>query len=285
MSGGKTPLNINCKGRLIDLSQPKIMGIINATPDSFYDGGTNLSVDNALNSAAQMLAEGADFLDLGGYSSRPGASDVSPSEEADRVLPVIEAIAKEFPMSLISIDSFRSDVARQAVAVGACIINDISAGHLDAEMLPLVARLQVPYIMMHMRGNPQNMKTKTDYNKLLVDLRDYFARQLHSARALGINDLIIDPGFGFSKTAEQNFELLAQLEELKVLGLPVLVGVSRKSMIYKTLDTDAAQALNGTTVAHAMALERGANILRVHDVKAAAQCIALYTKLWTQTHP
>ena len=271
--------SINCKGRLIDFEIPKVMGIINVTPDSFYDGGTNFEVEKAVDSAAQMLLEGASFLDIGGYSSRPGADDISVEEEAGRVLPVIEAILKEFPEALISIDTFRSEVARQAIDAGAAIINDISGGHLDQNMLQIVAALQVPYIMMHMRGTPQTMKTLTDYDHLIRDIKSYFATQLHSAKALGINDVIIDPGFGFAKTVEQNYALLDQLELLRALDCPILAGVSRKSMIYRTLESSAAEALNGTTALNAWALDRGAAILRVHDVAPAVECVKLHQAL------
>ena len=271
--------SINCKGQLISLEEPQVMGIINVTPDSFYDGGANLEVQKAVQTAKAMLHVGARFLDVGGYSSRPGAEDISVGEEAGRVTPVIEAILKEFPDALISIDTFRSEVARQAVAAGAAIINDISGGHLDAQMLPTVAELQVPYIMMHMRGTPQTMKSLTEYDNLILEIKDYFATQLHSARALGINDIIIDPGFGFAKTVEQNYQLLDRMQELGDLNCALLAGVSRKSMIYKTLDITAQNALNGTTALNAWALDRGANILRVHDVAEAVECIKLHKAL------
>lgn len=255
------------------------MGIINTTPDSFYDGGENLAVESAVKTAGKMLNEGATFLDIGGYSSRPGADDISVQEESARVIPVIQAILKEFPEALISIDTFRASVAKQAVEAGAAMINDISGGHLDEQMLSTVAQLQVPYIMMHMRGTPQTMKSLTDYEDLLVDIKDYFARRLHSAKALGINDVIIDPGFGFAKTVEQNFKLLNELAGLQLLELPILAGVSRKSMIYKTLGTSAKEALNGTTALNMVALNGGANILRVHDVAPAVECVKLHQAL------
>lgn len=279
MNGRNIPLKINCKGSLIDLNNPKVMGIINATPDSFYDGGVNLAVEQALETAGEMLEAGATFLDIGGYSSRPGADDIPVNEEIDRVVPIIEAIISEYPEANISIDTFRSSVARAAIESGAALINDISGGHLDKEMLNTVADLQVPYIMMHMRGTPQTMKTLTNYDNLLVEIKDYFAQQLHSARALGINDVIIDPGFGFAKTVEQNFELLNSMQELEIFEIPLLAGVSRKSMIYKTLGITAKEALNGTTALNMIALDRGASILRVHDVAPAMECIALHNSL------
>ena len=264
---------------MIDLNSPKVMGIINITPDSFYDGGKNLSIDSAVDTATQMLSQGATFIDIGGYSSRPGADDISPPEEAERVLPVIEAVLQKHPEALISIDTFRSEVASRAVEAGAAIINDISGGHLDDEMLTTVAQLQVPYIMMHMRGTPQTMKSLIDYEDLLLEIKDYFASQLHSAKALGINDVIIDPGFGFAKTMEQNFKLLNQLNTLDILERPILAGVSRKSMIYKTLGVTPQEALNGTTALNMIALEGGARILRVHDVAPAMECVKLYESL------
>lgn len=271
--------SINCKGHLIDFETPKIMGILNITPDSFFDGGKNLQIDQALQSTSQMLLQGASFLDVGGYSSRPGANDISIEEEAGRVLPVIEAILKEFPQALISIDTFRSTVAKQAVEAGAAMINDISGGHLDDDMLQTVAKLQVPYIAMHMRGTPQTMKTLTHYNDLIREIKYYFAAQLHNAKALGINDLIIDPGFGFAKTLEQNYALLDHMNSFNDLNCPILAGVSRKSMIYKQLGGTAAEALNGTTALNAWALDRGANILRVHDVGPAMECVKLHQAL------
>jgi len=226
-----------------------------------------------------MLEEGATFIDIGAYSSKPNADDVSESEELQRVLPVVDLIIKNFPEIVLSIDTFRSEVARQCIEAGASLINDISAGHLDDNMLETIAKLNVPYIMMHMRGNPITMQQQTNYDNLVKDILFYFSERIAKARALGIVDLVIDPGFGFAKTLEQNYELMNTLELLKMAGLPVLVGVSRKSMIYKTLDSSAEEALNGTTVLNTIALQKGATILRVHDVKEAMECIKLTQQL------
>ena len=268
-------MTINCKQHLIDLSTPKIMGILNVTPDSFYDGGKHKDEKSVLLATEHMLKEGATFIDVGAYSSRPNADFVSIEEELKRLLPIIEQLVKTFPDILISVDTFRSQVAKKAIETGASLINDISAGHLDENMLQIVSELKVPYIMMHMRGNPQSMQQRTDYNDLMNDIIFYFSEQIKKARSLGINDLILDPGFGFAKTKNQNFELLNQLELFRILDIPILVGVSRKSMIYKTLDVTAQHALNGTTALHMVALQKDAKILRVHDVKEAVECIKL----------
>lgn len=270
---------INCKGTLVDLSTPKIMGILNITPDSFYDGGFLKNEMEILGQAEKMLNEGASFLDIGGYSSRPGATDISVTEEINRVIPVIELVLKNFPETLISIDTFRSEVAQNAIESGAAIINDISAGMLDVAMLSTVAQQQVPYIMMHLRGTPQTMQNYTDYENVTLEVLHYFSKRIATARALGINDIIADPGFGFAKTLEQNFELLNHLELFKRLEVPLLVGLSRKSMIYKTLGITPKEALNGTTTLNTIALLKGANILRVHDVKEAVECVELFKKL------
>ena len=251
------------------------MGIINVTPDSFYAGSKMQTADAVQRQAAKMLTEGATFLDIGGYSSRPGATDVSEEEELGRVLPAIETILKHFPEAIISIDTFRSAVAEKAVATGAAMVNDISAGILDEEMLSTIAKLQVPYIMMHMKGTPQTMTTQTKYDSVVKEVLYYFSERIAVARAAGINDLITDPGFGFSKTRSQSFTLLNQLELFKELQLPFLVGVSRKSMIYRSLESTAEEALNGTTVLHSISLLKGASLLRVHDVKEAMECITL----------
>jgi dihydropteroate synthase len=255
------------------------MGILNCTPDSFYDGGQYNIPEQAYRQAEAMLEEGADFIDIGGYSSRPGALDISESEEADRVLPVIEKLVQARPEVLISIDTYRSQVARQALEAGAAMVNDISGGLRDSGMLPLIADKNVPFILMHMKGTPQNMARQTQYDNLLIDLRYYFSERLSEARAHGISDCIIDPGFGFAKTREQNFVLLRKLRAFEILEVPILAGISRKSMIYKTLDISAGQALNGTTALHMIALQNGANILRVHDVKEAVQCVRLHQQL------
>ena len=272
---------LNCKGALIDLSVPKVMGIINATPDSFYDGGKTVTLNEILRQAEGMLNEGAAFLDIGGYSSRPGADDVSETEELQRVLPAVEAIIKEFPEAIISVDSFRSKVAKSAIEAGAAIVNDISGGTEDIEMLSAVSKLKVPFIAMHMRGTPQTMSQLTEYTNITRDVLAYFSERLAAARAAGIDDIIADPGFGFAKTRAQSFELLNNLELFKHLEVPYLIGVSRKSMIYKTIETTADNALNGTTALHAIALLKGASILRVHDVQEAVECVSLLQAMQT----
>lgn len=272
-------MTINCKGNLIDLAQPKVMGILNITPNSFYDGGKYKTDVNFLNQTEKMLTEGATFIDLGAYSSKPGAEFVSEEEEINRILPVIEMILKQFPEALLSIDTFRAQVAKRSVEHGAALINDIAAGFLDEKMLETVAELQVPYIMMHMKGNPNIMQSLAQYEDITKEVAYYFSERVNAARALGINDLILDPGFGFAKTLDQNYELLGKVDFLSVFGLPMLIGISRKSMIYKLLETNPQEALNGTTVLNTIALQKGAQILRVHDVKEAVECVALVEKL------
>lgn len=273
-----TNKTLNCCGELIDLSQPKVMGIINVTPDSFYAGSRQIDLRSILKQAEKMLAEGATFLDVGGYSSRPGAEDISMEEESQRVLPAIQAVIKEFPRAFVSVDTFRSSIAQQAVDVGACMVNDISGGELDNQMFSTIAELQVPYVLMHMRGTPQTMTQHTDYEDLIKDIMDYFHPKVYQLRLMGVKDCIVDVGFGFSKTVEQNFTLLNALDYFKMLEKPLLVGLSRKSMIWRTLKTDAEHALNGTTTLHTIALIKGASILRVHDVKEAVETIELVGK-------
>jgi len=270
---------LNCNDTLVDLATPKVMGIINVTPDSFYASSKMQTNDAVLHQADKMLSEGATFLDIGGYSSRPGADHVSETDELSRVLSAIEALIKEFPEVYISIDTFRSEVAKKAVERGAALVNDISAGLMDPNMIPTVAQLQVPYIMMHMKGTPQTMTTQTNYDNLITEVLRYFSERIAFARKAGINDIIADPGFGFSKTRTQSFTLLRNLELFKQLDLPFLVGISRKSMIYKTLGITPEEALNGTTALHGIALSKGASVLRVHDVKEAMECITLVGKL------
>ncbi len=270
---------INCKGTLMDLSSPKVMGILNCTPDSFFDGGKNNSIKVALDKVSQWLEEGIDILDLGAYSSKPNAAFVTENEEIERLSPILKAVVKEFPQLCISVDTFRSAVARFALEEGVSIVNDISSGNLDSEMMKTVAHYQVPYIMMHMRGTPQTMFQHTDYYNLVQEILFYFSEKVALARSYGINDLIVDPGFGFSKNTTQNFELLQKLNFFKTLPLPLLVGISRKSMIYKTLNVSPQEALNGTTALHMLALLQGASILRVHDVKEAKECIQLFTQM------
>ena len=272
-------MTINCKGKLIDLASPKVMGILNITPDSFYDGGAHKNEVEVLNHVERMLSEGATFIDVGAYSSRPNADHVSEIDELKRILPIVKLILKEFPETLLSIDTCRSEIAKQCIEAGACMINDISAGKLDEHMLQTIADLHVPYIMMHMRGTPQNMQQQTEYDNLLKDILFYFSERIAAAKAAGIIDIMVDPGFGFAKTLEQNFELLNKLELFKIIEKPLLVGISRKSMIYKTLETSAKEALNGTSVLNTIALQKGASILRVHDVKEATECITLVKSL------
>lgn len=272
-------MTINCNGQLIDVSAPKVMGILNVTPDSFFDGARYTNEREILLRVEQMLADGATFIDVGGYSTKPNAAEVSVQEEKARTIPVVTSIMHHFPEAILSIDTFRSDVAQLCLDQGAAIVNDISAGFLDPLMLKIVANYQVPYIMMHMKGTPQTMTTLTQYDDLVKEMLYYFSERIAAARSLGISDLIVDPGFGFAKTIDQNFELLHHLELFKSLELPVLAGVSRKSMIHKTLEIKPEEALNGTTVLNTLALEKGATILRVHDVKEAVETIKLWEKV------
>lgn len=257
------------------------MGILNVTPDSFFDGGSYKDESSILKQVEIMMKDGATFIDIGGYSSRPGADDVNESEELTRVIPVVELILKHFPETLISVDTFQSNVVEQSINAGAALINDISAGKLDDNMLATIGKLGVPYIMMHMKGNPKTMQQQTNYVDLVKEVISYFAERIATAHAEKINDIIIDPGFGFAKTIEQNYELLNHMELLQILDKPMLAGVSRKSMIYKTLKTTPDQALNGTTALHMIALQKGASILRAHDVKEAMECVTLYNQLTT----
>ncbi len=272
-------MTINCKGTLVDLTTPKVMGILNLTPDSFYDGGKYKDADSILHRVATMLQEGATFIDMGAYSSRPGAEHVPEDEELARMLPVIDLVLKNFPDTLISIDTFRSKVASECIEHGAAIINDIAAGNLDDAMMATVAKYQVPYIMMHMKGTPQSMQKEATYDDLIKDLRYYFSEKIDEATTYKINDIIIDPGFGFAKTVSQNFNLLNHLDLFQTFGLPLLIGLSRKSMIYKTLGTTPQEALNGTTAMHTVALLKGANIIRAHDAKEAMECVKLVEAL------
>jgi dihydropteroate synthase len=270
--------SINIKGTLMQLDTPKIMGIINVTPDSFSDGGQFLRVEDALKQAEIMLQEGADILDIGGYSSRPGAKDVSVEEELDRVIPVIEQINKRIDIPM-SIDTFRAVVAREAVNAGAALVNDISAGDDDDAMLETVANLQVPYIAMHKQGKPQTMQDDIAYKDVVLDVSTYLSKKKEQCALLGINDVILDIGLGFGKTREHNFTLIKNLKHFQALGLPLLIGLSRKSIVYKTLGVTPQEAINGTTFLHAFALQGGAHILRVHDVKEAKECVRLWQKL------
>lgn len=270
---------INAGGRVIDFKIPKVMGIVNITPDSFFEGSRINSVDQALHTVEQMLNEGADFIDLGAYSSRPGAADISEMEEINRLIPIIQSLAREFPQAILSVDTFRSKVAEVAILEGAHLVNDISAGDLDKKMIETIARLKVPYIIMHMKGTPQTMKNHAQYNNVVEEVLKYLSEKIKQLKQAGINDYIIDPGFGFAKTIEHNYELLNKFELFKELDGPLLAGLSRKSMIWKVLDIDNKDALNGTTVLNTIALTKGANILRVHDVKPAVEAVTLIKQL------
>lgn len=270
---------INCKGRLLDLSSPKIMGILNVTPDSFYDGGQYNKIDNALFQAEKMLKEGADIIDIGGMSSRPGADIISTDEELRRVVPVVNQIAAHFPESILSIDTIKAEVAKQAIEAGGHIVNDISAGQFDDDFYQTVAKLDVPYILMHMNGSPKTMQHNPNYDNVVTHITDFFVQEVGILRDLGVKDIILDVGFGFGKTIEHNYQLLKQLSDFQIFDLPIMVGVSRKSMIYKYLNIEAKDALNGTSVLHLAALQNGGNILRVHDVKAAKEVVQLWEML------
>ena len=263
-------------GRLIDLSIPKVMGILNVTPDSFYDGGRLLSETAILEHADKMLREGADFIDVGGYSSRPGAEDISVEEEIRRSIPAISAIVKNFPGTIISVDTFRSAVAEAAVQAGASLVNDISGGNLDPEMFRTISRLKVPYVLMHMRGDPATMSTQTQYGNLIGEMLSYFHAKLHALRQFEVSDVLIDPGFGFGKTVTQNFLLFKNMNALKMFECPLMIGISRKSMVTRTLEISALNALNGTTALNMLGLIHGAQILRVHDVKETMEAIRIH---------
>ena len=273
-------LSIKCGDKLINFQKPLVMGILNLTPDSFYDGGSYLDSSTIVKRAEQIILEGADIIDLGAYSTRPGAAFVEPKEELDRLMPAVECIRKEFPTASLSIDTFRAEIADRIVnQFGSCIINDISGGTMDEKMYETIGQLHVPYIMMHIKGTPQNMQNNPIYENLMGEMIDFFQRRIEKLYKYGANDVILDPGFGFGKTLDHNYEILSKLSEFKKLDLPILIGLSRKSMIYRFLGGDATTSLNGTTALNMMALERGANILRVHDVKEAVECVSLYTKI------
>ena len=276
----KTPRYINVNGRLMDLSEPQVMGILNVTPDSFYAGSRMETEKDIINRLHQITSEGASILDIGAYSSRPDAEHISTEEEMNRLRTGLDLVRKHQPEAVVSVDTFRADVAKMCVEeFGAAMINDISAGQLDAAMFGTIAQLGVPYIMMHMQGTPQNMQMNPHYDHLLKEVFLYFAERVQKLRDLGAKDIIIDPGFGFGKTLEHNYELMNHLDEFQLFELPLLVGVSRKSMIYKLLGTTPEEALNGTTVLNTLALMKGANILRVHDVKAAKEAVTLVEKM------
>ena len=268
-------MNINCKGKLIDISSPKVMGVLNLTPDSFYDGNKFNNEKKILNQVEKMLNDGATFIDIGAYSSRPGATHISEDEEKSRIIGTVELLITEFPDANLSIDTFRSSIADECLNAGASIINDITASEYDSEILKIAHKHNAPYVMMHMKGMPQDMMKQNKYDNLIKDIIYYFSKKIEAARTAKVNDIIIDPGFGFSKNIDQNYDLLKNLGLLKSLDLPILVGLSRKSMIYKLLKTTPELALNGTTSLNTIALLNGAKILRVHDVKEAMECIKI----------
>lgn len=272
-------ISLNIKGKLLELNSPKIMGILNATPDSFYEQSRATTESTVLTAVEKMLHAGATFLDIGGFSTRPNASSVTEKEELARVIPFIKKLSQTFPEAHISIDTFRSKVAQEAINAGAAIINDVSGGQADDAMFETVAKLKTPYVLMHMRGTPTTMMSNTTYKNVILDIIKYFVEKTNQLKKLGHSDVIIDPGFGFSKNMEQNYELLNGLHQLQRVGYPILVGVSRKSMIYKLLKTTPEKALNGTNILNFAALERGASILRVHDVKEAKETIELFRAL------
>jgi len=269
---------INCRGKLLNFSEPKIMGIINVTPDSFFDGGKYQSHSTILKRAETLIKDGASILDIGAMSTRPNAKVIGVREEIKRLIPAITAIRKEFSEVVISADTFRATIAKQAVDNGADIINDISGGTLDSNMFSMIAELKVPYVLMHIKGTPQNMQVNPTYKNVVNDVLKFFTKQVHQLRMKGVNDIIIDPGFGFGKTLEHNYSLLNHLQDYKLFDCPILVGISRKSMISQVLDVKSKDALNGTTVLHTLALQKGANILRVHDTKAAMEAIRIVSK-------
>ena len=272
-------MEINIKGNLLDLNKPKIMGILNVTPDSFFDGGLYNTEKKVDVQVMKMIEDGMDILDVGGYSSRPGAKEISINEEIDRVIPVVKFLRKTYPELILSVDTFRSKVARNCLDLGIDIINDISAGCIDKNILDVVAEYNCPYIMMHMKGTPQTMQINPEYENLIKELLIYFAKRIYLAREKGIIDIIVDPGFGFGKTLDHNYTIMKKIENFKLLDLPILVGISRKSFITKQLDIDKKDSLNGTTALNMYFLEKNVNILRVHDVKEAKECIMLHEKI------
>jgi dihydropteroate synthase len=271
---------LNIKGKILDISSPIVMGILNVTPDSFYDGGAYADEKKIISRAEEIITQGGAIIDIGGYSTRPGANDISETDEIERIIPAVRAISKAFPEAILSIDTFRSEVAKRAINEGASMVNDISGGELDRKMFQTVGELKVPYILMHMKGTPQNMAKFASYENLIVELVDYFQKKIAKLNELGIYEIVIDPGFGFAKTREHNFELLEKLNYLKTLKMPILVGLSRKSMIYKTLNLGPENSLNGTTVLNTIALMNGAGIIRVHDVKECVEAVKLFKSVY-----
>ncbi|ADX68203.1 dihydropteroate synthase [Weeksella virosa] len=272
-------MTINCKGTLVDLSTPKVMGILNVTPDSFYQKGRTPDIDSLLKKAEKHLADGATFLDLGGYSTQPGAKEVSVEEELDRIIPAVDVLQNYFPDALLSIDTFRSQVAQKSVEAGAHIINDVSGGTLDEQMFSTIGQLQVPYVLMHMKATPQTMQINPQYEDVVTEVNQFLLERVQQLQRLKVKDIILDPGFGFAKTLEHNYQLLDKMQLIGFEEFPILVGVSRKSMVYKLLNITAEESLNATTALHMIALQKGAKILRVHDVKEARQAIEIYQML------
>ena len=277
-------LTLNCKGKIISLESPLVMGIINATPDSFFESYLNDSYDIILSKVGQMIAEGADIIDIGGQSTKPGSQRIELEEEIKRVIPVIDLIHQYYPECIISVDTYYSKVAELAVESGASIVNDISAGNFDNDMIEMVGKLNVPYICMHMQGKPETMQQNPTYQNITKEVIEFFIEKIQQFKNANIQDIIIDPGFGFGKTIQHNFKLLREMEALKILNLPILAGLSRKGMIYKSLNTTAREALNGTSILNTLALNNGASILRVHDVKEAKEAIALFQLYKNATH-
>lgn len=269
---------LNCNGKLLVIDKPMVMGIINLTPDSFYEGSRQQTNASIIAQTSKMIDEGVDIIDVGGQSTRPGSNRISAKEELHRIIPAIEIILKDFPETIISVDTYQSAVAKEAIKTGASIINDISAGNMDKDMLETVAKLQAPYICMHMKGTPQDMQVDASYDNVTREVLDFFIQKKEQCSQAGINDVIIDPGFGFGKTISHNFTLLKELAVFKMLEKPIMAGLSRKSTIYKTLGATAGEALNGTTALNTLAIQNGANILRVHDVKEAREVIKLYER-------
>ena len=274
---------LNCKGKLLVIDKPLLMGILNITPDSFYEGHLDKNIESIAQLASNMLADGADILDIGGQSTRPGSKRITAVEEIKRVLPVIEAIKKNHPDAIISIDTYYSNVAFESVKAGASIVNDISAGNMDSKMLDTVAALQVPFIAMHCKGRPETMQENPQYDDVVKEVLDFFIQKIDDCKKAGITDIVIDPGFGFGKTIQHNFQLLKNLQTFRMLEKPILAGISRKGTIYKTLNVTAAEALNGTTCLNTIALLNGACILRVHDIKEAKEVVELFYTYHKQT--
>jgi dihydropteroate synthase len=285
ITGFSTNKTLNLGGRLMVLDSPKVMGILNVTPDSFYDGGKYLTEKDLLKHVNKLLTEGADLIDIGGYSTRPGAEEISLEEEIKRSVGSIKIVLKHFPEAQVSIDSFRSEVARIAVQEGAIMVNDVSGGELDPAMFETVSKLNVPYVLMHMRGNPKTMTTLTDYDDVVRSVIDFFHPRIQHLTQLGQKDIILDPGFGFAKTRDQNFQMLQKLDHFEILGKPVLIGLSRKSMVWKTLNIQPQDALNGSTALHAIALTKGASMLRVHDVKECVEVVTLVKEMMRSSVP